>query len=323
MLLSPYRCAIRSKEESMPRLALAVLLFLSSLAFAQRDFSAVQIKPTRITGNLYLLESAGGNMAALVGEDGTLLVDTDEPPMAEKLKAALKGLSDKHTRLVVLTHFHGDHIGANGLLSESALIVAHESVRKRLQNGGISGNSGSIHFQVKLEPKAALPAFTFDHKTTVHLNGEDVEILHTPAAHTEGDSILYFRNARVVHMGDVFIRYGFPFTDVNSGGSVQGMITALENAMTQLPPDVKIIPGHGQVSTMDDVRDFVKMLRETSAVVQQGIKSGKTLDQLKQEKVLAPWKKWSNDFISSDAFLETLYASLSRSRNTGAGTTGI
>jgi glyoxylase-like metal-dependent hydrolase (beta-lactamase superfamily II) len=111
-------------------------------------------------------------------------------------------------------------------------------------------------------------------------------------------------------MGDDFVRYGFPFIDVTSGGSVQGMIAAMEKATAQLPPDVKVIPGHGQLSNLDDVREFTKMLKETSAVVQKALDEHKTLAQMKEEKILEPWKKWSGDFVKTDAFIETLYNSL-------------
>ncbi len=145
---------------------------------------------------------------------------------------------------------------------------------------------------------------------TVHLNGEDIRALHFPSGHTDGDSIIFFPKNNVVHMGDDFVRYGFPFIDVASGGSVQGMIDAMEKATAQLPADVKVIPGHGALSNLDDVRAFTKMLKETSAVVQKAIDGQKTLDQMKQEKILAAWEKWKNGFVNEDAFIETLYNSL-------------
>jgi len=159
-------------------------------------------------------------------------------------------------------------------------------------------------------PKAALPVITFEHDVTVHLNGEDIRALHFPAGHTDGDAVIFFPKNNVVHMGDDFVRYGFPFIDVASGGSVQGMIAAMDKVSTQLPKDVKVIPGHGGLSNLDDVREYVKMLRETSAVVQKAIDQHKTVEQMKQEKILEPWKKWSGDFIDSDKFIETLYNSL-------------
>jgi cyclase len=160
----------------------------------------------------------------------------------------------------------------------------------------------------------ALPVITFDHDVTVHLNGEDIRALHFPAGHTDGDAIIFFPKNNVVHMGDDFVRYGFPFIDVSSGGSVQGMIAAMEKCTAQLPADVKVIPGHGALSNLDDVRAFTKMLKDTSAVVQKAIDEHKTVEQMKQEKILAPWAKWSGDFIDADKFIETLYNSLTGSK---------
>jgi glyoxylase-like metal-dependent hydrolase (beta-lactamase superfamily II) len=150
---------------------------------------------------------------------------------------------------------------------------------------------------------------------TVHLNGEDIRALFFPAGHTDGDSIIFFPKSNVVHMGDDFVTYGFPFIDVDSGGSINGMIDAVEKVIGQLPPDVKIIPGHGPISNLDDVRAYLTMLKATRDLVAKEIKDGKTFDQMKQAKILEPWKKYSGEFISEDAFLETLYNSLTGQKN--------
>jgi len=277
------------------------------------DWSKVQIKVTKVSGNIYMLEGQGGNIAASVGEDGIVIVDDEFAPLAEKIQAALKnlGITDKPVRFVINTHYHGDHTGGNAPFANSgSTVIAQDNVRKRLAAGGIAGNGGSMKMENKPAEKAALPIITFERDVTVHLNGEDIRALHFPSGHTDGDAIIFFPKNNVVHMGDDFVRYGFPFIDVASGGSVQGMIDALEKTSAQLPADVKVIPGHGVLSSLDDVREFVKMLKETSAVVQKAIDSHKTLEQMKQEKILASWQKWSNDFLSSDAFIETLYNSL-------------
>jgi cyclase len=279
----------------------------------QQDFSKVQIKATKVSGNIYMLEGAGGNIGASIGEDGIVIVDDQFAPLADKIQASLKGLgiTDKPVRFVINTHYHGDHTGGNTPFTNTgSTVIAQDNVRKRLQTGGTAGNGGSIKMEVKPAEKSDLPIITFEHDVTVHLNGEDIRALHFPSGHTDGDSIIFFPKNNVVHMGDDFVRYGFPFIDVSSGGSVQGMISAMEKATAQLPADVKVIPGHGALSNLDDVREFTKMLRETSAVVQKALDQHKTLDQMKQEKILDPWKKWSGDFVSTDAFIETLYNSL-------------
>ena len=144
----------------------------------------------------------------------------------------------------------------------------------------------------------------------MHLNGEDIRALYFPAGHTDGDSIIFFSKSNVVHMGDDFGIYGFPFIDVDSGGSINGMIDAVEKVIAMLPPDAKVIPGHGSVSSVDDMRAYVTLLKDTREVVQKALKQGKTLDQMRQAKILDPWKKYSGSFVSEDAFLETLYNSL-------------
>jgi cyclase len=280
-----------------------------------QDFSKVQIKVTKVSGNIYMLEGAGGNIAASIGDDGIVIVDDQFAPLADKIQAALKsqGITDKPVRFVINTHYHGDHTGGNAPFSNAgSTVIAQDNVRKRLISGGTAGNGpgGSIHMEDKPAERAALPIITFEHDVTVHLNGEDIRALHFPAGHTDGDSIIFFPKNNVVHMGDDFVRYGFPFIDVTSGGSVQGMIAAMEKATAQLPADVKVIPGHGQLSNLDDVREFTKMLKETSAVVQKALAEHKTLEQMKQEKILDPWNRWSGDFVKTDAFIETLYNSL-------------
>jgi cyclase len=279
----------------------------------QQDFSKVQIKATKVSGNIYMLEGAGGNIAASIGDDGIVIVDDQFAPLAEKIQASLKslGVTDKPVRFVINTHYHGDHTGGNAPFANvGSTVIAQDNVRKRMASGGTAGNGGSIKMDVKPAEKEALPIITFEHDVTVHLNGEDIRALHFPAGHTDGDSIIFFPKNNVVHMGDDFVRYGFPFIDVSSGGSVQGMIAAMEKATAQLPADVKVIPGHGQLSNLDDVRAFTTMLKETSATVQQALDAHKTLEQMKQEKILEPWKKWSGDFVKTDVFIETLYNSL-------------
>jgi glyoxylase-like metal-dependent hydrolase (beta-lactamase superfamily II) len=291
---------------------------LLALAFApaqDEDFSKVQMKVTKVAGSVYMVEGAGGNIGASVGDDGIVIVDDQYAPLAEKIQAALKGITDKPVRFIINTHFHGDHTGGNAYFQKQAPIIAHDNVRKRLETGGVLGNGASVHMDVKPAAKEALPIITFDHDVTVHLNGEDIRALFFPAGHTDGDSIIFFPKSNVVHMGDDFVTYGFPFIDVDSGGSINGMIDAVEKVTAQLPPDVKIIPGHGPVSSLDDVRAYLAMLKATRDVAEKALKQGKTLDQMKQAKLLDPWKKYSGDFISQDAFLETLYNSLTGRMN--------
>ena len=300
----------------MRRVLLAVILLAFGLASAQdQDFSKVQMKVTKVAGNVYMLQGAGGNIGASVGDDGIVIVDDQYAPLAEKIQAALKGITDKPVRFIINTHYHGDHTGGNAYFQKQAPIIAQDNVRKRLESGGAAGNGGSVHREMKAAPKEALPIITFDHDVTVHLNGEDIRALFFPAGHTDGDSIIFFPKSNVVHMGDDFVTYGFPFIDVDSGGSIDGMIDAVEKVIAQLPPDVKVIPGHGPVSSLDDMRAYLTMLKATRDVVAKALTNGNSLDQMKQAKLLDPWKKYAGDFITEDAFLETIYNSLTGQKN--------
>src|SRR3954449_11129959 len=272
-------------------LPLGFLLF-SVLAIAQQgDFSKVQIKVQKVAGNVYMLQGAGGNIGVSIGEDGIVIVDDQYAPLAEKIQAALKGITDKPVRFIINTHYHGDHSGGNAYFQKQAPIIAHDNVRKRLESGGPAGNGGSVHFDAKPAPKEALPIITFDHDVTVHLNGEDIRALYIPAGHTDGDSVIFFPKSNVVHMGDDFVTYGYPFVDIENGGSVSGMISGCEKVLASVPADAKFIPGHGPLSTAEDVRTFVKMMRDTRAAVAADVAKKQTVAQMKQAKVLAAWEK--------------------------------
>src|SRR5947199_1419151 len=281
---------------------ISFLVLAVSLATAQ-DFSKVEIKVQKVSGTVYMLEAVGGKGAASVGEDGSVSVDDEFLPLADKIEAALKGVTDKPIKFVLNTHWHGDHTGGNEHFGAEAPIIAQENVRKRLKEGGQT-RFGSV----PPAKKVALPVITFENNVSVHLNGEDIRAIHIPSGHTDGDAVIFFPQSKVIHMGDDFFNGGiFPFIDLDSGGSVQGMIAGGEKILAEAPDDVKIIPGHGPLGTKDDLRKFVTMLKETSAAVEAGIKNGKSLDQLKKEKVLAKWDSFGQSFIKTDFFTEILY----------------
>src|SRR5258706_7293305 len=263
-------------------LALAVLFFTASAYSQQNDMSKVEMKVTKVAGSVYMLQGAGGNIGLSVGGDGVVVIDDEFEPLVPKIRAAIAGITDKPIRFILNTHWHGDHVGGNRILGETTTIIAHDNVRKRMENGGtVLGN------QKGSAPKSALPVITCDNTASVHLNGEDIRALHIANGHTDGDAVIFFPKSNVVHMGDDFVTYGFPFVDLESGGSVRGMIAGLELLIPQIPTDAKIIPGHGPLSGLDDVKRFLVMLKETSAAVRAAMPQGKTLDQMKREKVLA------------------------------------
>jgi len=217
-------------------------------------------------------------------------------------------------KFVLNTHWHLDHTGGNAYFGETAPIIAHENVRKRLESGG---NITFIKMEVPPAPKGALPVVTFEDKLKVHINGEDIRAIHFPHGHTDGDIVVFFPQSNVVHMGDDFFAGTFPFVDLDSGGSVQGLIADLAQIIPMLPPDVKVIPGHGPLSTLDDLKKFEDMLRGSTAAVAAAMKQGKTLDQMKQEKVLASYADWGKGFVNAERFTEIIYNDLS-GKKTGA-----
>jgi len=279
-------------------------------AHAQRDFSKVEIKAQKVAGSVYMLTGAGGNIGVSVGDDGIVVVDDQYAPLAPKIEAALKGITTKRIRFIIHTHYHGDHTGGNEYFSQQAPIVAQENVRKRLASG-----STRLGETIPPAPKAALPIVTFPETLTIHLNGEDVRAVHMPHGHTDGDAIVWFTQSNVVHMGDDFFNGTFPFVDTENGGSVVGLIENIHHVLAQIPDDAKVIPGHGPLSDKAGLQAFLAVVEGAVAAVRSGMASGKTLQQLQTENVLAPWDaQWGQGFIKSPMFIETIYNELGGAR---------
>jgi glyoxylase-like metal-dependent hydrolase (beta-lactamase superfamily II) len=274
----------------------------TAAAAQQQDYSKVEIKTTKVAGNVWFLEGAGGNIAASAGEDGVAIVDDQFAELSPKIHAALAKLSPKPVRFVINTHWHFDHTGGNALFSDSAAILAHANVRKRL----ITGGKISAAFVIPPAAPAALPIVTFEEGLSLWWNGEEVRAIHLRPGHTDGDTAVWFTGSNVVHMGDDFITTGFPIVDVSSGGSLRGLLEALDSLLPQIPKDAKIIPGHGHVSTIDDLRKYRSSLEEMVAVVAKARKAGRTVEQMKADKLLAPWAEWGKGWVKEDAFIETI-----------------
>ena len=297
----------------MRKLWVVLLLLLPGLAWAQQpqDFSKVQIKVTKVAGHVYMLQGSGGNIAVSAGDDGIFMVDAEYAPLGDKILAALQTIAPgKKVRFLINTHYHTDHTGGNVFWGQrGAVIIGQANIRKRLADGS-AGGTGNVRFKQPPQPAAALPVITFDHHITIYFNGDPIEATHYPAAHTDGDTVVYFTKSNAVHMGDIFVRYGLPFIDIRGGGSIQGMIAACENVQATLPPDVKVIPGHGDLATMEDLRAYTKMLKDTEAVVQKALDQHQTPAQMKQENILAPWQNEARGFVKADTFIDELYDSL-------------
>lgn len=252
------------------------------------DWSKIEIKAEKVAGDVYMLYGvggfAGGNIGVSAGKDGLVLVDDKFQPLVPKIEAALKGISDQPVRFVVNTHYHSDHTHGNTVFGQKATIIAHDNARKRIQ-----ADTEWDYVPDTKAPPQALPVVTFDHQLSVHLNGEEIRGVHVPAGHTDGDVVVHFTGSNVVHMGDLFFNAGFPFIDLEHGGTVEGYIAGVEKVLAGLPAGVKVIPGHGPLATRADLENYLAMLKDTTAVVQKLIDEGKTADQIVAAKPLARW----------------------------------
>jgi cyclase len=289
----------------------AAVLTLAALPAAAQvpDWNKIEIKAEKVAGNVFMLSGvgggfSGGNIGVSVGADGLVLVDDKFQPLVPKIEAALKGISDKPVRFVINTHYHSDHSHGNTVFGHKATIIAHDNARKRIQ----ADTEWDYAPNTKAPPQA-LPVVTFDHQLTVHLNGEEIRGIHVPSGHTDGDVVVHFTGSNVVHMGDDFFNGGFPFIDLEHGGTVKGYVAAVETVLATLPEGVKIIPGHGPLATRADLVKYLAMLKETIAIVQKAIDDGKTADELVASK---PFARWAADpeVIPPDFYVRVLYNGL-------------
>lgn len=292
-----------------PVLVVFLLLLASAVHAQQPDFSKVQIKATKVAGNVYVLEGAGGNIGVSAGEDGILIVDDQFAPLADKIRASLKTLNPGKLRFILNTHWHGDHTGGNVAFGPEAPIIAHDNVRKRLST---EQHSQIFKSTTPPSPKEALPVITFDQSLSVHFNGEEIRAIHFPQGHTDGDSVIFFTTSNVVHLGDDFFSGSFPFVDLDSGGSVEGLTKNIAELINKIPAGAKLIPGHGPVSTLDDLKSYHHMLVETTAIVRQKIAANKSLAEIKSEGLPAEWKPWGTGLVKTDMWLEIVYLSLTK-----------
>jgi glyoxylase-like metal-dependent hydrolase (beta-lactamase superfamily II) len=283
-------------------------LLLATPAAAQQDFSKVEIRTQALTPNVAVLFGAGGNIGVSHGEDGTVLIDDQYAPLTPKIVAAVAAIPASPVKFVINTHWHGDHAGGNENLGKAgAVIIAQDHVRQRLSTEQVST---FLKRTTPPSPKAALPVITFDQSVTLHLNGDTISVTHVPHAHTDGDALVKFETANILHTGDVFVRYGLPFIDIESGGSARGMISAQDAILALADANTRIIPGHGEVATRADVIAFRDMLAAIVNRVDAGIKAGKTLPQIQAEKPAAQWDTNPKAFVTGDAFVAMVHASL-------------
>ncbi len=281
-----------------------------SLQLAQAGQDEVTVTATDLGNGLFMLQGQGGNIGVLTGPDGVFVIDSQFANIAPKNLAKISEIAGAAPKYLVNTHWHGDHTGGNA--NFGATIIAHDNVRARLvtdQNTVLLGNARTT----PAADPAAWPVVTFDDDLTLHLNGQTIRVFHTPDAHTDGDAMVHFVEANALHLGDVFFTGRFPFIDISSGGSVAGAISALSVARDLADADTVIIPGHGPVSSREDVIATIGMLEDVSAAVRAAMDAGMTADEAVAADILAAWDEaWGGGFISAEVFTRLVYADFGR-----------
>jgi len=291
---------------------LFVISLVSSLGFGHGDNSHfpqtqdIVVKKTNVSGNVYLLQGRGGNIGAVVGPEGILIVDDDYKVVGKALAAALKELGSEKPRFVLNTHWHGDHTEGNEMFGKESTIVAHINVRKRLMDPPVIFGQKTPPY-----PSFALPVVTYTESMSINFNGEDVRLVHYPNGHTDGDTIVFFDKAKVVHFGDTFFFARFPFVDIDSGGSVQGLINNIASLIEKVPADAKLIPGHGPLATHADLKSYHSLVVESSKIVTDAMKAGKSLDEIQKAGLPEKFKEAGSGFIKTDQWIATVHRSYS------------
>lgn len=263
-------------------------------------------KTEKVAGNVYVLYGQGGNIGVSYGADGMMMIDTQFADVADKIKAELAKIGSDKPKFVFNTHWHGDHTGGNEIFGKDSIILAHSNVRKRMLETTLFRGEKRTP-----SPKVALPTITYNQGVSLYFNGEEIRAEYFPNGHTDGGTVLFFTNSNVVHLGDDFFAGRFPFVDMESGGTVEGLMKNIAALMQMIPADAKLIPGHGQVSTIDGLRDYYQILAETTLIVRKAMKEGKTLEQIKAAGLPEKYKEAGSGFIKTDAWIETIYKSYS------------
>ncbi len=300
-------------RQAILALASAIVVGIMALppTLAQEDdFGGVEIKTIRIDDGLHMMTGSGGNLAVSVGGDGAFLVDDQFAPLTEKIQAAISKITDKPVRFVINTHWHHDHVGGNENFGKAgSLIVAHENVRKRMS---VEQFLEAFDNRVPASPAGALPVITFTDSVTFHWNDEEIHIFHVENAHTDGDAVVHFKNSNALHTGDLYFNGFYPFIDVSSNGSIEGVIRGADKILKMIDDSTKIVPGHGPLSNKKELKAYRDMLADVRDAVSSLVAAGKTKEEVLAAKPTQPWDaKWGGGFLNPEEFTDIIYTDLS------------
>ena len=274
------------------------------------NLETAEVTTKKVNENLFLLYGLGGNIAVSKGNDGVLIVDSQIPIIFPKIMKAIKKLSDDKIIYTINTHWHWDHSDGNLVLdSDETKIISHSNARENMQKGGLI-NMGTTILNQEPYPKSALPVITHENGMSLYFNDEKIDLLHFGPAHTTGDTVIYFTNQNAIHLGDVFFSNSYPFIDVDNGGSLSGMINYLEKIILVIDKDTIVMPGHGEISSISDIKETIEMLKTVKNRILKSIKNNQSLEQIISSNITKDFDKKYNTLLLRDTFVDRAYASL-------------
>ena len=274
------------------------------------NLETAEVTTKKVNENLFLLYGLGGNIAVSTGNDGVLIVDSQIPIIFPKVMKAIKKLSDDKIIYTINTHWHWDHSDGNLVLdSDETKIISHSNARENMQKGGLI-NMGTTILNQEPYPKSALPVITHENGMSLYFNDEKIDLFHFGPAHTTGDTVIYFTNQNAIHLGDVFFSNSYPFIDVDNGGSLSGMINYLEKIVLVIDKDTIVMPGHGEISSISDIKETIEMLKTVKNRILKSIKNNQSLEQIISSNITKDFDKKYNTLLLRDTFIDRAYASL-------------